>query len=533
MEHIRVLVVDNEPSEIAPILDRLKSFFEKKNVVLSYTLVENREKALQHLQGEEILDLVLLDIIGVKYKEVITDIQTLHPYLPIVMISKHPVLREVIECIGLGARSFIFKTQLESSLDHFTGQSQSREESSWLSTVRKIRKLVEEYRPIKRMLESSLEIGQLRKRADRDSIIKDQITFLRYVHNKSKIADYFPGVYGQEWEEGGYTLYEMPYFRMKSLRHLIFVEADKETCLKISRRVIELVLEFAFTNLYTQDVRTDIYDGFVQETYFKKYTFRLEQTKSLLGRLKKNGPSPGIEAYEKVLVSNQIEIDGRNLRNPTDILRELENDGNLIRRLKPPFLCIIHGDLHFDNILVDDRLLKKIRIKLIDPRGFSHTGYAPGTGDVAYDVGKLLHSAHGHYDFIHAGNLITNILSFEYQGEKVKVPPLERQEWATVPQKGGGSGAIITSHKKVVPPWAWAVFDDLGQYIREWIENSRYPQKDPNWWLRAKFNEAMHFCTMGKFHIQEDVGRAIAIQIRGTELMNEFFQDYNNGVFAA
>jgi hypothetical protein len=129
------------------------------------------------------------------------------------------------------------------------------------------------------------------------------------------------------------------------------------------------------------------------------------------------------------------------------------------------------------------------------------------------------------------GYLTANINSFQYGANQVEVSSLERQEWATVPQKGGGSGAIITSHRRIVQPWAWAVFDELAQYIKEWIEKSKYPQEDPTWWLRSKFNEAMHFCTMGRFHIQEDARRAIAIQIRGIELMNEFYQDYKNGKF--
>jgi hypothetical protein len=109
--------------------------------------------------------------------------------------------------------------------------------------------------------------------------------------------------------------------------------------------------------------------------------------------------------------------------------------------------------------------------------------------------------------------------------------PLKREEWATIPEKRGGSGAIVTSHKRVVQTWAWGVFDALADYIKRWIGQSNHPQEDPDWWLRVKFNEAMHFCTMGKFHIQEDAGRAIAIQIRGIELINEFFHQYKNGTY--
>ncbi len=128
--------------------------------------------------------------------------------------------------------------------------------------------------------------------------------------------------------------------------------------------------------------------------------------------------------------------------------------------------------------------------------------------------------------------MIPDIGSFKYpSNDKVEVLPLKQEEWATVPEKQGGSGAIITSHKRVVQIWAWGLFDALTEYIKMWISNSDYAQEDPNWWLRAKFNEAMHFCTMGKFHLQEDVGRAIAIQMRGIELMNMFYKDYKSSAF--
>src|SRR5205807_7669755 len=110
-----------------------------------------------------------------------------------------------------------------------------------------------------------------------------------------------------------------------------------------------------------------------------------------------------------------------------------------------------------------------------------------------------------------------------YKRHTVKAPSLVRSDWATVPQGEGGSGDVVTSHKQIVQPWVWGMFEALAEYLHNWIiEVSGHPSEDPNWWLRAKFNEAMHFCTMGRFHVYEDIARAIAIQIRGIEIMNEF-----------
>lgn len=65
---------------------------------------------------------------------------------------------------------------------------------------------------------------------------------------------------------------------------------------------------------------------------------------------------------------------------------------------------VIHGDLCFSNVLYD---LRSGVCKLIDPRGsFGPTGIY---GDVRYDIAKLWHSLHGHYDFITADLFRVNV----------------------------------------------------------------------------------------------------------------------------
>jgi CheY-like chemotaxis protein/thiamine kinase-like enzyme len=529
MESVHALIIDDTPAEIEPILAELTRRFSLGQIHFSYSIVDSAAAAVGKLSQDKSFDLVFLDIVGIDpYNLVIPQILEFQPYLPIMMLSRQEDSDEIISCVDLGASSFIIKSRLVTGVRPLNKFDEWRDEQNWKDVVDKIREKVKEYRPWKRMINAPLEIGTLRKRGDKDSIIADQINFLRYAQGKPAIAEFFPTLQ-KDWPEGEFTFYEMPFFRMESLRHLIFQEADRESCLENSKSVLDKVLEFVFKQLYSEDKRNAVYEGFVQQNYFEKYQSRLRQTKSILPSLKKTHRGE-ITAYEKLLSSKHIEIGARQFRNPTDILRELESTEVLVKRLEPPFLNLIHGDLHFDNILVNNRVPKRIKIKLIDPRGFRRVGYAPGTGDVAYDVGKLLHSAHGYYDLIHAGYWTAKINSFEFGRNRVKAPTLQRGDWVTVPQTGGGSGDIITSHKQMVQPWTWSAFDELAQYLRDWIiERSGHPQVDHDWWLRARFNEAVHFCTMGKFHVQDDVGRAIAIQLRGIELMNEFDSEYRSG----
>jgi thiamine kinase-like enzyme/CheY-like chemotaxis protein len=525
---IQILLVDDTPSELDPYLKSLRSRFAAKNINISIDIKFNTSEALAHLDRANPYDIVLIDIVGVAYEELLRGIRSLYPYLPIVMFSRQRIPDEIVKCIDMGAQSFIFKRDFRIGAEPIGPYDKIEDEMAWERAENKIRKLTDDYRHIKRILESSDEIGWIRKKGDKNSIIKDQINFLEFIKKDLTIAAFFPLV-KENWEGDNYTSYEMPLYRMKSLRHLIFEESDKKSCIEISKKVLEQVLDFTFNQMYTKDVRQDIDLKFIDETYFNKYSSRLNQIQELVRELKNTNSSPALDAYERLLNSKDIQFEGKKLLNPAAILEQLKTDASFIKLLTPPFLTIIHGDLHFDNILVNDRLPKKIKIKLIDPRGFQLIGYPPGSGDVAYDIGKLLHSAHGYYDFIHEGYLTAEIGSFKYlKNGSLEVPTLGRQEWADVPHKGGGSGDIMTSHRRIVQSWTWDVFDELAQYIQTWIEKSDYSEKDPNWWLRSRFNEAMHFCTMGRFHIREDVGRVIAIQIRGIELMNEFIQDFKD-----
>lgn len=61
---------------------------------------------------------------------------------------------------------------------------------------------------------------------------------------------------------------------------------------------------------------------------------------------------------------------------------------------------VMHGDFCFSNILYSFRTG---RVRLIDPRGLTERGEFSLYGDRRYDLAKLMHSIHGRYDLIMAG----------------------------------------------------------------------------------------------------------------------------------
>lgn len=93
--------------------------------------------------------------------------------------------------------------------------------------------------------------------------------------------------------------------------------------------------------------------------------------------------------FEKPIIVNGIKY--KKLNDICDMLKKIVVD-NL---LNVASLNIIHGDMCFANILIDDKLNF---IKLIDPRGTF--GSFDLYGDSRYEIAKLMHSVDGKYDYI-------------------------------------------------------------------------------------------------------------------------------------
>lgn len=80
---------------------------------------------------------------------------------------------------------------------------------------------------------------------------------------------------------------------------------------------------------------------------------------------------------------------------------------------------IIHGDLCFTNIMIDEKLTF---IKVIDPRG--KFGIYDIYGDQRYELAKLMHSVDGKYDFIIKDQFIAN---FDLEKEQIEYSILDRK----------------------------------------------------------------------------------------------------------
>lgn len=139
-------------------------------------------------------------------------------------------------------------------------------------------------------------------------------------------------------------------------------------------------IAFVMRDLSRYTVKGDLIKSSLKEMYLEK----------TLSRLKKINEIPELH----LLMNEPITINGIRYWSLNKICTMLKCE-------IPQKLCeaqelhIIHGDLCFTNILVDDNYSF---VKLIDPRG--KFGSYDIYGDIRYDLAKLFHSVDGKYDLI-------------------------------------------------------------------------------------------------------------------------------------
>lgn len=152
-------------------------------------------------------------------------------------------------------------------------------------------------------------------------------------------------------------------------------------------------IRFILRDLHRYKVQGDGIERSLEEVYLKKTLDRLYS-------LKGNAAFAGF--FKSIMKINGISY--RSLNEVCDILEEAI----------PKFLydvdtfCIIHGDLCFANIMVDNNFQF---IKVIDPRG--KFGEYDIYGDPRYELAKMFHSVEGRYDYI-----IQDLMSVECVPEK-------------------------------------------------------------------------------------------------------------------
>ena len=169
---------------------------------------------------------------------------------------------------------------------------------------------------------------------------------------------------------------KMEYYSYHTLHELfLYGKLDYQKWAKIFK-----MIHFVIEDLGRYTISDEYIRDSLENMYLDKTLERFQQMKKMT-------------YFEKLFVKT-ININGKKYVSLNKLMKILEDE--IPRRLYGiKSFQIIHGDLCFSNILVDNNYAF---LKLIDPRG--SFGHYDIYGDRRYELAKILHSVEGNYDSI-------------------------------------------------------------------------------------------------------------------------------------
>ena len=319
----------------------------------------------------------------------------------------------------------------------------------------------------------------VRKQADENGR-KKLISEILWLQNLSpKIASVFPKVIdcdivsNQVW-------FDMPWYDVPSLRKKILLgDVDVQVVCKN----IGTVMDFVFQNLYTERVGSTP-ENWVLQSHIRRVFDRLVAI------------NKSSSMMSKLISSETVCINGQEYENLTTLFFKITQLHKLLKTVEPTEMRLIHGDLHFQNILFGPNE-EGTDFILADPRGEINGS------DIYYDLGKLWHSFNGLYDCIHTDQFDLSI-DFSNDGKSV-------------------SSEILFYN----PQWV-NKYKAIGSFIENKVLDYPEIKSDKNWRLKVLFAEAMHFSSVMIFHLKDtpDEKRASAMYLTAVRLINELYEEF-------
>ncbi|MFC1480295.1 hypothetical protein ACFL5Y_02465 [Candidatus Omnitrophota bacterium] len=303
--------------------------------------------------------------------------------------------------------------------------------------------------------------------------LRNEIVWLKNLDEE--IKPYFPKVL-KVHNKPDYVWFEMPYYDLPNLRELIMLgELKGEKTLFF----LENILDFMFAKIYPKILCKAPRD-WVRKKYLNRINLRLVDCMRV---------SPVLNKFIK---AKRIILNGQDLRNLPDVVKDIAMRPKLIEALNPKYLRMVHGDLHFQNILIDTRKNKEMFL-LMDPRG------EIDGSDFYYDIGKLWHSFHGLYDFLHTDQAQLN---WEEKGNDIKAE-------LTLENTG-----------------ALAAYKQLNHSLSHLLQKYELIHGDELWQMKTLFAEMVHFGSLIPFHIQNDGKdqRSVSMYVTAVKLANDFVE---------
>ena len=291
-----------------------------------------------------------------------------------------------------------------------------------------------------------------------------------------QLKPYFSGVLEYDVESPE-VYFDVPYYGSRNLREYIFDgHFDSDATIAFLKKL----LDWLFDAVYSRRI-SKAPAGWAREKHVRR----------VLGRLVECSEKSPV--LKRMISAQYLEINGIRYRNIKEIFSEIEENTEFLTAINPQDLIMIHGDLHFQNILVYPGNDKGFM--LVDPRG------ELDGSDLYYDMGKLLHSFHGKYDFVHSDQFRLSLSWHE---------------------------GIPSAHYELTNSFSENVYDEIFQKFMAFIQKCDMIRNDPYWEMKALFSEAAHFSSVATFHIgkTKTADRAVVLYLIGVKLANEFYERY-------
>ena len=260
--------------------------------------------------------------------------------------------------------------------------------------------------------------GIIRKTSDDKIKFKGEIEW--YLKLPKKLQYVSPRIF--EAGTGFDNLFiEMEFYSYPTLLELlIYGNHSKEDWVRIFDKIKFILEDFKKYTTSNNDIGASLYD-----MYYTKTAQRFEKLKT--------------NSQFSSFFDGDIVINGIVYKNLTDILEIIKNtvEKSLLNIDK---FCIIHGDLCFANMLIDDKLNF---VKLIDPRG--KFGQFDIYGDQRYEIAKLYHSVDGKYDYI-----IKDLFDAGRDGNSINYRIKDNKDFSMFELMKQSFGDIIAGHEKEI-----------------------------------------------------------------------------------
>ncbi|MCQ1528599.1 hypothetical protein [Lutispora saccharofermentans] len=294
----------------------------------------------------------------------------------------------------------------------------------------------------------------------------------------AELKTYFPEVLNYKISNE-VTWFEMPYYSGKNLRELIMLgEFDAKNTVNF----LERLLDWMFKKIYSRRI------GKAPKNWvYIKHIARVNQR--LIEACQKS------LTIAKMIKSDYIVLNGTKYRNIPELFLKITKRPSLIDALTPEALSMVHGDLHFQNILIEPG--NNQEFLLADPRGEIEGS------DIYYDMGKLWHSFNGKYDFLHTDQFVVDL------------------KWRE-------DTDILEANLELTNKSAMLTYDEICKRMEELLTRYEYIKNDPYWHMKTLFAEVSHFSSVMPFHIKGngDDRRAIAMYLTAVKLINQFYDNF-------